>query len=108
MASLTAPVETRMKLSETKQQFSKVINEVASGEARVVVEKSGLPVAAVISMDEYKQFLRSEEQRAQQWAALARISEAFADVPLDELESEIDKAVAQARAELRAERANRS
>ncbi|HWV34774.1 MAG TPA: type II toxin-antitoxin system prevent-host-death family antitoxin [Thermomicrobiales bacterium] len=108
MASLTAPVETRMKLSDTKQQFSKVINEVASGEARVVVEKSGLPVAAVISMDEYRQFLRSEEQRAEQWAALERISKAFADVPLEELEAEIDKAVQQARAEIRAERARRS
>lgn len=104
MASLTAPVETRMKLSDTKQQFSKVINEVARGEARVVVEKSGLPVAAVISMDEYRQFLRSEEQRARERALLKQVSEAFDDLSDEEFQAKVDEAVRTARAEIRAER----
>ena len=60
MASTIRPVEETMKLSDTKQQFSKVINRVAKGEANVIVEKSGLPVAVVVSLDEYRH-LHGEE-----------------------------------------------
>jgi prevent-host-death family protein len=48
------PVEETMKLSDTKQQFSSVINRVAKGEANVIVEKSGLPVAVIVAVDEYR------------------------------------------------------
>jgi hypothetical protein len=45
-----------------------------------------------------------EARREEGFAAMARISDAFADVPLDELERQVERAVAEARAELRAER----
>lgn len=57
------PTETVMKLTDTKQQLSQIINRVARGETRVVVEKSGLPVAVIISTDEYRQFKEREEAR---------------------------------------------
>lgn len=104
----TAPTETVMKLTDTKQQLSQVINRVARGETRVVVEKSGLPVAVIISTDEYRQFKEREDELAARRAELHKLfsefSAAFADVPDDELEREIAKAVDEARAELRAER----
>ena len=56
MVAPTVSAETTMKLSDTKQHLSQVINQVARGERRVVVEKSGLPVAAIISVDEYRRF----------------------------------------------------
>jgi hypothetical protein len=37
---------------------------------------------------------RLEQERAERFAALSRISEAFADVPIDELEREVERAVA--------------
>ena len=100
------PVETTMKLTETKQQLSQVVNRVARGEARVVVEKSGLPVAAIISMEEYRRFKNQEQDAARRLSheAFSRISDAFKDVPDEELERELAKAQAEVRAELRAER----
>jgi prevent-host-death family protein len=99
------PVETRMKLTDTKQQLSQVVNRVARGEARVVVEKSGLPVAAIISVADYRHFLDAEAQREARFEAIARISDAFADVPVDELERQVERALAESRARRRAEEA---
>lgn len=103
------PVETTMKLTDTKQQLSQVVNRVARGETRVVVEKSGLPVAAIISMEEYRRFKAHEQERAANHArlfeTLARFSDGFNDVSDEELERELAKAQAEVRAELRAERA---
>lgn len=102
------PVETTMKLTETKQQLSQVVNRVARGEARVVVEKSGLPVAAIISMEEYRRFKNQEQEketsRARLFETFARFSDAFKDVSDEELERELARAQAEVRAELRAER----
>jgi prevent-host-death family protein len=86
-----------MKLTDAKQQLS-----------RVVVHKSGLPVVAIISADEYRRFTARERQdrasRTALFETLARFSDAIAGVPDEELERELAKAQAEARAELRAER----
>ncbi len=92
------PIETHMNLSDTKQQLSKLVNHVAQGQSRVVIEKSGLAVAAIISTEEYQRFLRLDAERVQRFAALSRISEALADVPLDELEAEVQRTIAETRA----------
>lgn len=92
-ASSKAPLETHMKLSDTKQQLSHVVNSVALGESRVVVEKSGLPVVAIISAEEYRRFLELDAERTSRFEAMGRISDAFADVPLPDLEREVDRAV---------------
>ena len=98
----STPAETRMKLSDTKQQLSKLVNQVAQGQSRVVVETSGLAVAAIISTAEYQRFLQLEAERALRFAALSRISAALADVPVDELEAEVQRTIEETRARRRA------
>ena len=97
MVANFAPVETRMKLTDTKQQLSQVVNRVAQGESRVVVEKSGLAVVAIISAEEYRRFLRMEAEREARFEAMGRISDAFANVPLDELDTEVARAISNVR-----------
>ncbi|HEU0113493.1 MAG TPA: type II toxin-antitoxin system prevent-host-death family antitoxin [Thermomicrobiales bacterium] len=98
-----APTETTMKLTDTKQQLSQVVNRVARGETRVVVEKSGLPVAAIISAAEYRRFVAEEAQREARFETIGRISDAFADVPVEELERQVERALSEARARARSE-----
>ncbi len=86
-----------MKASEARQHFSRLLNQVYRKETRVVVEKSGIPVAAIVSAEDLALLKCFEVERAQRFAALDRIDEAFKDVPADELEAEVDRAVAAVR-----------
>ncbi|MBI2086058.1 type II toxin-antitoxin system prevent-host-death family antitoxin [Candidatus Daviesbacteria bacterium] len=90
-----------MKASEARQQWSQLLNNVFRNQARVVVEKSGIPIAAVISTGELKRFIQLEEQRKKHFKALDRMRAAFKDVPAKKLEQEISKALAEVRLEKR-------
>ena len=101
------PSETRIELTD-REQLSQLVDRVAQGDTRVVVEKSGLPTVAIISAEDYERFQSLDERdrtaRAELHDAFCRISDAFADVPDDELERELARAQAEVRAEMRAER----
>ncbi len=96
------PMTETLKASEVRQQWSDVVNKVARREARVVVEKSGVPVAAVVSADDLARLQQLDAEREQAFAALDRIGAAFKDVPAEEIEREVAKALAEVRAENRA------
>jgi len=108
MAIRPLPAEKTMNVTDTKQNFSRVINEVARGESYVVVEKSGAPVAAIISrqeMEEYKRFKEKErEGRARLFERLAELGDAFSEVSDEELEREIQKSQAEVKDDMLRER----
>ena len=99
------PMTKTMNASEVREQWSGVVNDVHKGRTRVLVEKSGIPVAGVVSAADLERLQRLDEEQAADLATLERISKPFADVPPEELEREVDRAVAEVRAEMRAERA---
>lgn len=88
-----------MKASDVRQQWSQLLNKVFRNQTRIVVEKSGIPVAAVISAEDLQRFVQMEEQRSEKFKALDRIREAFKDVSVNEVEDEITKALSEVRAE---------
>lgn len=90
-----------MKASEVRQQWSQLLNKVFRSQTRVVVEKSGIPVAAVISAGDLERFNNLEELREQRFKALDEMRDAFKDVPAKELEHEVAEALKQVRAEKR-------
>jgi prevent-host-death family protein len=90
-----------MKASDARQNFSQVLNRVFKGETRVVVEKSGIPVAAIVSASDLDTLRRAEERRKRDFAILDEIGLAFRDVPPEDIEREVAKAVAAVRGENR-------
>ena len=90
-----------MKSSDVRQQWSQLLNKVFRGQTRVVVEKSGIPVAAVISAEDLERFTRLEEQRVGSFAILDEIGDKFKDVPVQEIEQEVTKALIEVRKERR-------
>lgn len=90
-----------MKASEVRQQWSQLLNRVFRGQTRVVVEKSGIPVAAVISAEDLDYLTKLEKQRAERFKVLDEISVAFKDVSSDKLFSEVTSAVKEVRKERR-------
>jgi len=100
----TEPLTQTMNVTAAREHWSQVINAVVRGKRRVVLEEAGIPVAALVSTADLERLRRDDAQRAADFAILDRIGAAFADIPDEELEREVALAVAEARADLRAER----
>jgi len=98
------PVTQTMSASETRQNFSDVVNRVYRGEERVVIERSDIPVAAVVSAQDLERIKSIERRFVEGFKALDDIGRAFKDIPSEEIEREAAKALAEIRAEMRAER----
>jgi len=103
MPTTTEPMIETIAASEARQHFSQLLNRVFRREMRVVIEKSGIPVAALVSADDLQRLRRYEEQRKEDFAVLDRMRAAFKDVPAEEIEREVARAIADVRAEKRAE-----
>ena len=97
------PTTQTMKISEVKQQFNRLVNQVYRRETRVMVEKSGIPVAGIVSAEDLRRLDRLDRERAERFKVLEEFGEAFKDVPVDELEREVARALAEVRAERRAQ-----
>jgi len=97
MAAPAPNVET-MKFTETRQQLSQVVNRVFRRESRVLIEKNGVPVAAIVSADDLRRLGNLDARREDYATELREISRAFADVPLDDLEHQVARVIAEDRA----------
>ncbi|MFP3897232.1 MAG: type II toxin-antitoxin system Phd/YefM family antitoxin [Anaerolineales bacterium] len=51
-------VKRTMGATEARNSLGKLLNRVHRGEEHVVIEKLGIPVAAVISMEDYARYRR--------------------------------------------------
>jgi prevent-host-death family protein len=102
------PTTQSLPISEVQSRLSPLAKEVARKELRVIVEESGTPVAAIVSVDDLARWVRLDRECEARFAVIDRMREAFADVPADEIEREVAKAVAEVRAEMAEEREKRA
>lgn len=86
-----------LKASDVRSNWSQLLNKVFKEQVRVIVEKSGIPIAAVISADDLARLTRLETERNERFKVLNRMREAFKDIPDEEIERQVDKAVAEVR-----------
>lgn len=99
MAKRGQPVIETVKASDARQHWSELLNKVFGGQVRVVVEKSGIPVAALISAEDFQHFQLLEAQRHERFHALEETWEAFADLPAADVDQAITRVIAEVRAE---------
>jgi prevent-host-death family protein len=95
------PMTQTIKASDVRQQWSDILNKVFRKETQVIVEKSGIPVAAIISTDDLARLQRLEAERNKDFALIDEMRAAFADVPEAELEQETTNALTDVREEKR-------
>ncbi|HUD44819.1 MAG TPA: type II toxin-antitoxin system prevent-host-death family antitoxin [Patescibacteria group bacterium] len=96
-----------MQASQVRQNWSNILNTIYKENSKVIIEKSGIPVAAVISVEDLKRFTQLDEQRKERFKTLDSIREAFKDVPDEEVEQEIKKALNEVRTEMRSENSDK-
>ena len=104
------------EIHEARAQY--VIDTVRSADDLLIVEQSGRAAAVIISLEEYRRFAAWRKERAErrawvlerdphrqmtaeqwqaQFGALDRIAERFNDVTEEELQAELDEALAATR-----------
>lgn len=104
MAQTKAQVETiTVAASEVRAHWSELVNRVANGEIRVIIEKNGASVAALVSSKDNEQLQIVDYNRAAFLQALTDLREGFKGIPEDEIEREVAKALAEVREERRTE-----
>jgi prevent-host-death family protein len=107
MAAQGHGVQT-MTIAEVKSGLDDVVERVLSGEHRVIVERDGIPVAVVMSPEDFRRLQEFEARDSKQRETIQEMGRALADVPIEERELYFEQVVAGARAELRAEQAGGS
>ncbi|MBX3069042.1 MAG: type II toxin-antitoxin system Phd/YefM family antitoxin [Thermomicrobiales bacterium] len=97
------PVET-ISFDDAQQSFDTILEELRAQNKRIVVERNGTPVAIIAPFEDLMRLRRSDEIRASRAELIENFSRPFKNVDPDELQREIDRAVEEVRAEMRAER----
>ncbi len=90
-----------MSASEVRQHFGEVVNRVARGEGRVIVEKHGAPAVGLVSMDDLRRLRDRDAEIEARKKLVERVRAHFDDVPDAELEREIENAFDEMRQERR-------
>jgi len=93
-----------VKASDARQHWSGLLNTVYRGEARIVVEKSGIPIAAIVSADDLRRLEWLEARREDGRKAIEEIRARNRHWDAEEVERDVAEALAEVRAEMRADR----
>ena len=101
MPETMIPTES-LKFTEARPKLSELLNRVFRRETRIRLYKGAIPVAAIVSIDDLERLEMYDRDRAAAFEAMQRVSEKFSGVSTEELENELDQAVAGVIAERRA------
>lgn len=88
-----------MAVAEARRRFSRILDDVREADEPVIIEKSGVPVAAVVPLTVLERDRRWAAEHAERIALLERMRRPFRDVPTEEIETQVRKAIASVRAE---------
>ena len=88
-----------MAVAEARRRFSRILDDVRESDEPVIIEKSGVPVAAVVPLTVLDRDRRWVAERAERIALLERMRRPFRDVPTEEIETQVRKAIASVRTE---------
>jgi prevent-host-death family protein len=116
----STPTVRIVSATEAKNKFGEIIKHAYAADEHLIVEKSGIPVVAIIPMADYQQLVsartvapaveRKVDAESSRAEASRRLGELLAQVHAtmpDYPEEEVDRDIAQAIAEVRAEQAQK-
>lgn len=91
--------QTTMKASDVRDNWSQAVEAVAGGEARIQIERSGIPVAGLVSARDLEWLAQRDRQLEELRGVVQQMRQAFVDVPTEEIEAEVARALAEVRAQ---------
>ena len=91
----------RIPALQARTRFGELLKSVQSGQARYLVEKGGIPVAGIISADEFQRLIEEREAR---FRVIDEIRAGLPSVPEQEIAQDIAAAITDVRAKRRGSR----
>lgn len=88
-----------MKSSEVREHWSEVINLVSRDQMRVIVEKSGTPVAGLVSPEDLEWLKERDKRLAELRNVMDQMRDAFSDVSENEFNKEVERVLSEVRTE---------
>jgi len=85
------PTTQTLDAADARQRFDDLLDAVDRAATRVVVEKDGKPIAAIISTADLNRLDRLDAQREADFSIIDEVRAAFAGVPDEEIERETDR-----------------
>lgn len=86
---------------EARRRFGQLLEEAFYQKDSFVVERSGRPMAVIVPVDEYQKWHRLAKERV--FLMLEEVWQRTQGIPAEELEADLEQALATLRQELRAE-----
>ena len=91
------PVTQTMKISDVRSQLNTLVNEVYRKETRVIVEKSGIPVAGIVSAEDLRRLDRLDSLDNEARNVVEAMRAPFRGVATEEIEQAAERAIAESR-----------
>lgn len=88
-----------IKASEVRSNWSHLLNKVFHGETEVVVEKSGIPVAAIVSTQDYQKLQQIKQKQERDFVLLRKVRASFKDQNPEQIEKGVQQSIASVRSE---------
>ena len=95
------PTTQTMPAAEAVRDFGHILERVKVKDTRMLIEEDGVPIAAIVSADDYAELKRPDDERAERFTLLARMRAAFADIPEDQIARDVAAVVQEERARQR-------
>ena len=100
MRQAQSPTQT-VDASDAGRQFDELLATVERAATRVIVEKAGKPVAAIVPAADLERLRQLDAEMAERFRLLETLRTPFRDVPPEEFERETERIMAEIREENR-------
>lgn len=92
--------------AEARQRLGQIMRQVYNREVRVIVEKGGIPVVAVVSLADFERWTRLDREREERYRVIDEIRSRNLDKEPEEVEQDVTEEVAALRREKRERKAS--
>lgn len=100
MVEATALSNT-LDVEAARERLGEIIERVRRDGDRVEIEENGKTAAALIPMNDFRRLQALDSRRREQVRAIEAFSDAFRDVPVEELERQVGIALSEVRRKAR-------
>lgn len=90
MALRAEPIAKTIPALEARTHLGEILKKAYKGESRFIVEKSGIPMVAIIGIDEFTSLVKAREERFEVYDRIQAKTKGFT---AEEVEKDVEEAV---------------